>query len=146
MKIFKYMGNKVPVQKINFEDMQSYIKSNSTIIISTLPINNQSCLIINTLDPDTEISMLNNMLKKNTNVKIIIYGMNACDNLLINKYNQLIKLGFTNIFVYPGGLFEWLLLQDIYGNEDFPTTKKELDILKYKGDSSIKRLDITLHP
>ena len=41
MKIFKYMGNKVPVQKINFEDMQSYIKSNSTIIISTLPINNQ---------------------------------------------------------------------------------------------------------
>ena len=33
---------------------------------------------------------------------------------------------------YPGGVFEWLLLQDIYGNDNFPTTKKELDILKYK--------------
>ena len=29
-------------------------------------------------------------------------------------------------------MFEWLLLQDIYGNELFPTTSKELDILKYK--------------
>jgi hypothetical protein len=24
------------------------------------------------------------------------------------------------------------MLQDIYGEKDFPTTKKELDILKYK--------------
>jgi hypothetical protein len=31
-----------------------------------------------------------------------------------------------------GGLFEWLMLQDIYGSDEFPTTKKELDILKYK--------------
>jgi hypothetical protein len=31
-----------------------------------------------------------------------------------------------------GGLFEWLMLQDIYGKELFPTTKKELDLLKFK--------------
>ena len=37
-----------------------------------------------------------------------------------------------NVYVYPGGLFEWLLLQDIYGEDNFPTTLKELDILKYK--------------
>ena len=42
---------------------------------------------------------------------------------------------FTNVFIYPGGLFEWLLLQDIYGFDDFPTTKKERDHLKYKGKS-----------
>ena len=29
-------------------------------------------------------------------------------------------------------MFEWLLLQDIYGNDNFPTTSKDLDILKYK--------------
>jgi hypothetical protein len=29
-------------------------------------------------------------------------------------------------------MFEWLLLQDIYGAAEFPTTKKELDLLKYK--------------
>jgi hypothetical protein len=31
-------------------------------------------------------------------------------------------------------MFEWLLLQDIYGKELFPTTKKELDLLRYKSN------------
>jgi hypothetical protein len=48
------------------------------------------------------------------------------------KYQQLLTLGFYNVFVYMGGLFEWLMLQDIYGKELFPTTKKELDLLKFK--------------
>jgi hypothetical protein len=43
-----------------------------------------------------------------------------------------LSLGFYNIFVYTGGMFEWLLMQDIYGKELFPTTKKEVDLLKYK--------------
>ena len=51
------------------------------------------------------------------------------------KDNQLYKLGFTNLYVYVGGLFEWLLLQDIYGDDEFPTTTKIIDILKYKGKS-----------
>ena len=65
-------------------------------------------------------------------IKIVIYGKNSNDEKLYNKYNQLISLGFYNVYVYPGGLFEWLMLQDIYGEKEFPTTKKELDILKYK--------------
>ena len=48
------------------------------------------------------------------------------------KYEQLVGLGFTNVYIYVGGMFEWLLLQDIYGQDLFPTTSKELDILKYK--------------
>ena len=32
----------------------------------------------------------------------------------------------------PAEMFEWLMLQDIYGEKEFPTTKRELDILKYK--------------
>ena len=34
--------------------------------------------------------------------------------------------------MYTGGIFEWLLLQDIYGKDEFPTTSEELDILKYR--------------
>jgi hypothetical protein len=34
--------------------------------------------------------------------------------------------------MYLGGMFEWMLLQDIYGRDEFPTTSKVLDILKYK--------------
>ena len=40
-----------------------------------------------------------------------------------------------------GGLFEWLLLQDIYGNDYFKTTTIENDFLKYKG---IQKFNIKL--
>ena len=30
-------------------------------------------------------------------------------------------------------LFEWLLLQEVYGADYFPTTNKLLDLLKFKG-------------
>ncbi len=59
--------------------------------------------------------------------------MNSSDDSVVKKYNQLYKLGFKNVYIYIGGLFEWLLLQDIYGEEEFPTTNKILDILQYKG-------------
>jgi hypothetical protein len=67
--------------------------------------------------------------------------MNSADYSIFKKYDQLIKLGFYNIFIYTGGLFEWLLLQDIYNCELFPTTTKENDILKYKG---IRQFNIKL--
>ena len=67
----------------------------------------------------------------------MIYGENSIDSKVIEKYNQLYKLGFVNLFVYIGGLFEWLLLQDIYGDDEFPTTSKIVDILKYKGKSIV---------
>jgi hypothetical protein len=34
--------------------------------------------------------------------------------------------------MYTGGLFEWMLLQDIYGDAEFPTTSRELDVLKFR--------------
>ena len=58
--------------------------------------------------------------------------MNCLDESVIKKAEQLIELGFTNIFIYVGGLFEWLLLKDIYGEENFPTIGDELELLKFK--------------
>ena len=42
---------------------------------------------------------------------------------------KLSELGIKNMYVYCGGLFEWLCLQDIYGEDEFPTTIKELEFL-----------------
>ena len=61
--------------------------------------------------------------------------------LLDKKLKQLRSLGFYEVYCYQGGLFEWLLLQDVYGSQEFPTTKKELDLLKYKPN---KILNISL--
>lgn len=133
------MGSAQSINKINFEGMQNIINNNTTkgkfIIINTLDTNNQDCLIKNTILPDKEIEELNKYLREDKNINIVIYGENCSDNKIVSKYNQLYKLGFTNLYVYIGGLFEWLLLQDIYGDEEFPTTNIILDILKYKGTS-----------
>lgn len=128
------MGNITPsIKKINFEDMQYIIRTSEFLIINTLDTALQSCLIKNTISAHEETDILNSLLKKNTEINIVLYGMNACDERIVIKYNQLLKLGFCNVLIYPGGLFEWLLLQDIYGEEYFPTTEEQLDILKYKG-------------
>jgi hypothetical protein len=77
--------------------------------------------------------LINKFIKTgNKQIKIIVYGHNCNDEKIYIKYNQLTSLGFYNVFIYTGGIFEWLMLQDIYGEKEFPTTKKELNILKYK--------------
>ena len=127
------MGNTQTMTKINYEDMQTVIKNPEIyLIINTLSISEQDCLIINTVRPDEEEDLLNRFIRTNKNIRIIIYGKNCNDENVNKKYQQLYSLGFYNIFVYLGGMFEWLLLQDIYGKELFPTTKKEFDLLKYK--------------
>ena len=120
--------------KINYEDVQFIIKNpDGHLLINTLSTSEQGCLIINTININNEEIIINSLIKRGTkDIKIVIYGKNSNDEKLYTKYNQLTSLGFYNVYIYTGGLFEWLMLQDIYGENDFPTTKKELDILKYK--------------
>jgi len=119
------------IQKFNFDDLRNSMKDNP-LIINTLPDNLQMCLITGTIDINNEVKVLNDYLKKQKDKMIIIYGKNNNDETIITKYKQLTGLGFTNVYIYIGGLFEWLLLQEIYGEENFATTTLELDILKYR--------------
>lgn len=138
------MGNsQSSIHKIGFEDIQ-YVLNNkdSYLLINTLSETEQDCLIPNTVLASQEEIMINKYLKNySKNINIIIYGRNCNDDKMYTKYNQLISLGFYHVYIYTGGLFEWLTLQDIFGSTEFPTTKKELDILKYKPN---KRLNVTL--
>lgn len=130
------MGNNTSaIKNINFEDLQYAINDTTSIIINTLNDTYQKCLIKGTLPIDKEVEFLNSQLTKDKSIRIIIYGMNSCDTSTSKKYEQLISIGFYNVYIYSGGLFEWLLLQDIYGKELFSTTLIETDILKYKGRS-----------
>lgn len=128
------MGNSQSIRKVNYEDIQYVIKNSEIhITINTLTQEEQDCLLPNTLNIHKEEEFINQLIRNgNKQVKIIIYGRNCNDEKVYTKYQQLTSLGFYNVYIYPGGLFEWLMLQDIYGNSDFPTTKKELDILRYK--------------
>ena len=130
------MGNVQSPKKVNYEDMQLIIskKKPNLLLINTLGLNEQDCLIPNTVNAYQEEKIINSNLKNST-LEIVIYGKNNSDKTVEKKYLKLSELGFTNIYIYAGGLFEWLCLQDIYGSSSFPTTKKELDILKYKQQS-----------
>lgn len=128
------MGQQQTMQKCNFEDVQYFIKDNNTnkILINTLPDTEQRCLIQKTIVSSVEEKIINDALYNNLNIHIIIYGKNSNDQSIYDKYKKLYDLGFHNVYLYIGGMFEWLCLQDIYGEEMFPTTNKELDILFYK--------------
>jgi hypothetical protein len=119
---------------INYETLQSKIGT-SIILLNTLSADDQKYLIKGTLNAVYEIGIMNDQLKKNKNVEIIIYGKDHYDTSVIKKYNQLKKLGFNKVSIYFGGLFEWALLQDIYGSSNFQTDgqiKDPLQITKYK--------------
>ena len=137
------MGINQSTQKINFEDVQYTIKNPEThLLINTLNETQQECLLPNTISILQEEMLINKLIKNgNKKINIIIYGANSNDEKIYKKTQQLNSLGFFNVYVYVGGLFEWLLLQDIYGDKEFPTTSKQLDLLKFK---PIKKLNICL--
>ena len=129
------MGNNASIKKLSYEDIQIVQKNKKYILINTLPNEQQECLISGTIDIQKEVSIINNSIKNAKNISIVIYGMNNNDESIYKKHDQLKSLGFSNVYVYIGGLFEWLLLQDIYGKELFSTTSEQLDLLKFRSRS-----------
>ena len=153
---------------INFEDVQMIIgvsgsgsrsgsrsRSNHNahdqfLLISTLDASMQEHVIKNTILAQEEEERINEIISGNSDdaehIMLVVYGKHATDEKVITKYNQLKGLGFSTVLVYPGGMFEWLMLQDIYGSELFPTNKNntttsntnkclDTDLLEYRPPS-----------
>ena len=122
------------IKRIGFEDVQIAIKNPTVyLLINTLVVGEQSNLIKSTIPYETEEKTINDLINSyDYNKKIVIYGKNSCDETAEKKVKQLLQLGFVEVFLYSGGLFEWMLLQDIYGFGEFPTTRKVLDILQFR--------------
>ena len=126
------------IQYASFEDIKKTTEKNY-ILINTLPSTEQNCLIYNTVSIENEVTSVEQAIKDKS--IIIIYGYNTNDSTIYKKYKQIRQqLRHKNVFIYAGGMFEWLLMQDIYGNDEFITTSNELDILKYKSISDINKL------
>ena len=119
--------------RVGFEDVKYAICHTEYFIINTLSIREQDCLIHGTIPSDKEEQLLNGWIDKGDTGKLrfIVYGKNASDETAKTKYDELKSFGF-NGHIYGGGLFEWLLLQDIYGFTEFPTTGVCKDLLKYR--------------
>ena len=127
------MGNaESHIKTANFDN----IKYDKHLLIHVMDEKDQSLLIKGTLTIEDEIETLNSVLSasKQRETRIIIYGKNTDDyGKVMRRYKQLCGLGF-DASVYFGGLFEWLLLQEIYGISEFPIEKRgsaTTDVLKY---------------
>ena len=97
------------------------------LLINTLPVTDQDNLIPHTLSYQLEEGTINEIIadykRDPAHYTIIVYGKHGADDSVDKKYKQLVGLGFSNTFIYYGGMFEWMLLQDVYGADHFPTTK-----------------------
>jgi len=122
-------------QYIGFEDILIAIKEpNKYILLNTLSHEEQNVLIKNSIVSSDEETIINELIEKckYSLTNIVIYGKHSSDCETENKYKKLKSCGFTNIYIYKGGLFEWLLLQEVYGFSNFPTSSRDIDIIKYR--------------
>ena len=128
------MGVMYSMPSYNYHQLQDRIKKNENdiILINTLPLTRQDCLIKGTLKAFIEVEFINKLLKTNKNKEIIVYGIHHTDLSVITKYNQLKKIGFKNVYIYFGGLHEWLMLQEIFDITNFQTDGNIKNIVDYK--------------
>jgi hypothetical protein len=123
------------IPKVGFDDVLVAIKAPETyVLINTLPLTRQDCLIQRSVVASDEEALMNDLLNryKHHTTHIVVYGTHASDTTVETKYHQLRALGFAHVYVYAGGMFEWMLLQDIYGHDEFPTTSRTRDILRFQ--------------
>ena len=126
---------------IGFEDVKKALDK-KYILLNVLPNNMQTTLIKDTLPIDNEEQTINNMINDYNvpDIPVLIYGIHSCDEKPQKKYDQLHNLGLTDIYIYNGGLFEWLLLNELYGDDEFPIEhigNERVDILKYRPPISL---------
>ena len=133
------MGNQI-TKKVCFQDVQYAQMNERILLINTLSEHEQSLLIYKTVPANQEIPEVERAIQ--TKHTIIVYGKNSNDESIYVKYNQITKLGGI-VYIYVGGLFEWLVLQDVYGVDLFKTTNKTLDILKFKPNNILNTNYIT---
>jgi hypothetical protein len=123
------------------------------LLITTIPITFMTShvkrggipLIEGTVAPEREEAYINELLDTLDSgaigdLLVVVYGQNAMDKSVIEKARQLKSFGFSNVCIYPGGMFEWCLLQDVYGNKEFPIAGSEggvVEPLLYKGKRAL---------
>jgi hypothetical protein len=106
----------------------------NTFCINILSEVDQAVLIGNSLTATEELHQFKQFLDTDDLEKtVIVYGRDYMQlDALKEKQKKLVEMGFRSVHIYPGGLFEWLLLQDSYGTEHFPTRGyPNNDLLQY---------------
>lgn len=105
----------------------NYITDNSAkvILLATPQVDAKMWRIDRTLTPEMEEREINRIIQKYSSSgkapeeKIVYYGLNSVDR---SPDEQAAKLASHGIeaSVYRGGVFEWLLLREVFGTDNYP--------------------------
>ena len=131
-----------PTNAVTHEFIQQWLSHpvRTTVLIHTLPLSEQQCLLPGTLTADQETDCINRWLQggRNEPLEIVVYGKHASDPSVYAKVLQLQRLRIPTVWIYIGGMFEWILLQEVYGTELCPTTGICNDPLSFLPPTSSK--------
>ena len=109
------------IKIIGSEDLILLMNKHSAYLFNALPSSYTNCNIKNTITKNNSLKIIKNLVKSKD--IIIVY----CANSTCKASHEFIKnnlKGFKNVYLYSGGLYEWLLLQNYYGKDKFGTTGK----------------------
>jgi hypothetical protein len=129
------------LRRVGFDDVLLAIQQPEVyLLIDTLPSHEQSCLIPTTVCITEEEALMNRLISsyQHHTKTVIVYGKNCADTSVDRKYAQLLQLGFQQVYVYAGGMLEWMLLQDAFGKDAFPTSSDLLDLLRFQAPNILK--------
>ena len=118
------MASLPTLERATFDD----VRDPQYLVINVLNESEQDVLIQGTVLCTNEVAEVEKAIRNKK--PIIVYGKNNHDDKVWVKYAQIKKLG-GKAKVYVGGLFEWILLQELYGNDRFPLTSCKFDIYQY---------------
>jgi hypothetical protein len=104
----------------------NYISDSATeiILLATPEVDTKGWRIAGTLPPETEEREVNRVIQAfnasgiNPKEKIVYYGLNAVDKSPDQQVAKLASHGIAGS-VYRGGMFEWLLLREVFGADAY---------------------------
>ena len=131
------MGASISFNVVNHQGVLDALKEGN-ILITVISNHTDATLIKGTLGEAEELRHVNEIIrKKNLDERIFVYGENCSDSRVYSKARQLKKLGLKEVFVYTGGIFEWMLLGEVFGQDQFPVHGRVTNVVDHAGESFV---------
>ena len=123
------------IKEIGVTDFIKLIRTDRVLLFNGLKKQYHSCVIPGTIPYSDMRKVIKNMSVEHIPVVYCAnYSCNASHKFAEKKLGHL-----ETVYIYSGGVFEWLLLQKKYGKKKYPTSG-DCDIENMKHREKIKKI------
>ena len=123
------------IKEIGVTDFKKLLGTGRVLLFNGLKKQYHSCVIPGTIPYPAMRKVIKNMEEEDIAVVYCAnYSCNASHKFAEKKLGHL-----ETVYIYSGGVFEWLLLQKKYGKKKYPTSG-DCDIENMKHREKIKKI------